>query len=203
MTASGGAPGAIILAAGLSSRMGQPKMLLPWGRMTIIEQVVTTILEAGIEPPIVITGSGDEEIRALLANYPVHLIFNPRYADGEMLHSLQAGIAVLDLQQQQQCQAAFIVLGDQPQIQLSTVKGLLQEYETKPSPLLIPSYQMHRGHPWLIGKELWGEILALRLPRTLRDFLSDHLSLIQYLNLNTPTILSDLDTPEDYERSSP
>ena len=202
MTASGGAPSAIILAAGLSSRMGQPKMLLPWGRMTIIEQVVTTILEAGIEPPIVITGSGDEEIRALLANYPVHLIFNPRYADGEMLHSLQAGIAVLDLQQQQ-CQAAFIVLGDQPQIQVSTVKGLIQEYESNPSLIIIPSYRMHRGHPWLIGKELWGEILALKLPRTLRDLLNDHSSQIQYLNLDTPTILSDLDTPEDYKRFRP
>jgi molybdenum cofactor cytidylyltransferase len=202
MTGSGGALSAIILAAGLSSRMGQPKMLLPWGKVTIIEQVVTTILDVGIDRLIVVTGSGHQKIRALLAKYPSHvqLIFNPLYADGEMLHSLQAGMAALDFQQSQ---AVLIVLGDQPQIQVSTVKGLIQEYESNPSLIIIPSYRMHRGHPWLIGKELWGEILALKLPRTLRDLLNDHSSQIQYLNLDTPTILSDLDTPEDYKRFRP
>jgi molybdenum cofactor cytidylyltransferase len=179
--------------------MGQPKMLLPWGNVTVIEQVIMTILAEGIDRPIVVTGAGHEKLSTLLANYPVRAVFNPLYANGEMLHSFQAGIAALDAG----CQAALIVLGDQPQIQLSTVAALIQEHEANPAPLIIPSYQMRRGHPWLVGRELWGEILAIQPPKTLRDFLQSHASHIHYLNLDTPTILSDLDTPEDYQKSRP
>jgi len=97
----------------------------------------------------------------------------------------------------------LIVLGDQPQLQLSTAASLIQEQETNPAPLIIPSYQMRRGHPWLVRRELWEEILAIQPPKTLRDFLQSHSSQIHYLSLDTPTILSDMDTPEDYQKSRP
>ncbi len=190
---------AVILAAGLSSRMGQPKMLLPWGSHTVIEQVIRTIIEGGLQSPVVVTGAGHEIIRTLLEEYPVQAVFNPLYADGEMLHSFQVGIAALEID----CPAALIVLGDQPQIQVETVRAILHEYETNPSPLIIPSYQMRRGHPWLVRQELWAEILAIQPPVTLRDFLKKHAGDIHYLNLDSATILADMDTPEDYQKYRP
>jgi len=199
MTESSEPISAIVLAAGLSTRMGQPKMLLPWGNTTVIEQVVSTVLASSIQRLFVVSGSGHEEIRSLLAGYPVKVVFNPRYADGEMLHSFQAGIAALDTA----CPATLIVLGDQPQIQKATVQAVIQESETIPAPLIIPSYQMRRGHPWLVRRELWAEIMAIQPPVTLRNFLQSHAGDIHYLNLETATILSDLDTPEDYHKYRP
>jgi molybdenum cofactor cytidylyltransferase len=199
MTESSEAPCAVVLAAGLSTRMGQPKMLLPWGDKTVIEEVVTIVLAGGIQHIVVVTGSGHEKMGDLLAGYPVKVIFNPQFADGEMLHSFQMGIAALDIT----CQAALIVLGDQPQIQVSTVKAVVEEYKKNPAPLIIPSFQMRRGHPWIVRQDLWGEILVIQPPITLRNFLQTHTGDIHYLDLNSETILSDLDTPEDYNKYRP
>ena len=80
---------AIILAAGQSKRMGQPKMLLPWGELTVIEHVITTFLNAGIEDMVVITGGAREQVEGAIAQYPVRKVYNSDYAAGEMLSSLQ------------------------------------------------------------------------------------------------------------------
>jgi len=197
MTATELRIGAIVLAAGLSSRMGRPKMLLPWGDNTVIQTVVTTLQKSRIEEIIIVTGAVHAEIREKFAGLPVRLVFNPLYANGEMLHSLQRGLAALG----SEIEAAFVVLGDQPQIQADTVTALLAESQKVPSALIIPSYQMRRGHPWLVRRDLWDELCALQPPLTLRDFLRDHSADIHYLNVDTPTILADLDTPEDYRKN--
>ena len=199
MKVAGNSICAIILAAGLSTRMGQPKMLLPWGDHTVIEQVAITILEAGIVNPIVVTGAEAEKVGALLEKYPVTCVFNPRYRNGEMLHSFQTGIAALD----PACQATLMVLGDQPQIQPATVAAILSDYQAVQAPLIIPSYRMRRGHPWIVRRALWQNILAIQPPATLHDFLLAHAGDIHYVNLETPTILADLDTPDDYQKNRP
>jgi len=199
MNTPGESVGAIILAAGLSTRMGQPKMLLPWGDHTVIEQVANAILEAGIVNLIVVTGAEAEKIGALLEKYPVSCVFNPRFRDGEMLHSFQTGIAALD----PAGPATLMVLGDQPQIQPATIAAILTDYQAVQAPLIIPSYRMRRGHPWLVRRALWPEILAIQPPATLHDFLLAHAGDIHYVNLETPTILADLDTPDDYQKDRP
>ncbi|MBA4380576.1 MAG: hypothetical protein C0393_07885, partial [Anaerolinea sp.] len=80
---------AIILAAGESKRMGQAKMLLPWGETTVLGQVVATVAATGIEDILVVTGGGREgaeaEVSRLAADFPVRAIFNAGYATGGML----------------------------------------------------------------------------------------------------------------------
>ena len=76
-------------------------------------------------------------------------------------------------------------------------------YKATDSALIVPSFQMKRGHPWLVARPLWNEILALQPPSTPREFLKDHSDQIRYVNLDTPTILADLDTPEDYDKAHP
>lgn len=100
-------------------------------------------------------------------------------------------------------QAALITLGDQPQILSSTVHSILTAYQTGAHPLIAPSYQMRRGHPWLVDRSFWDELLNLSAPQTLRDFFLSHAEQIHYLVVDTPTILKDLDTPEDYQREKP
>ncbi len=191
--------GAIVLAAGLSTRMGKAKMLLPWQGKTVLETVVDAVLSGGIDRPLIVTGAGRDQVTELMQNYPVRLAFNPDYADGEMLHSLQVGLSALEAQ----LEAVFIVLGDQPQIQAATVRSLIEEYHARHATLIIPSYRLRRGHPWLVARDLWAELQDLRAPRTLRDFIHNHEPEIDYLTVNTPTILTDLDTPEDYQKFRP
>ena len=79
----------------------------------------------------------------------------------------------------------------------------MQVFRANRPSILLPSYQMRRGHPGVVGRELWGEILAMKPPSTLRDFLNNHASEIHYLPVDTETVIQDLDTPQDYERYRP
>ncbi len=190
---------AIILAAGQSKRMGQPKMLLPWGRLTVIEHVITTFVNAGLEDIVVVTGGAQEQVEQTIEGYPVQKTHNKDYATGEMLSSLQQGLKALS----NQVQAALIGLGDQPQIQEKSIRLICESYRDSRSSLLVPSFQMRRGHPWLIARPFWKEILALRPPQSPRDFLNKHASEILYVNVSTSSVLADLDTPDDYQKSHP
>jgi molybdenum cofactor cytidylyltransferase len=189
----------LVLAAGKSRRMGRPKMTLPWGDSTIIGHVVRTLLQAGLSPVIVVTGGGQADVEAALKDLPVVIVFNPEFDAGGMISSVHAGLRALG----QAVSAALIVLGDQPQIQASVVQALLQEYENTAASLIVPSYAMRRGHPWLVDRPLWPDILALQYPLTLRDFLDERSSQIHYLSVDSASVIQDIDTPEQYEQYRP
>ena len=190
---------AIILAAGQSRRMGQPKMLLPWGQLTVIEQVIRTFRGAGIEDILVVTGGTRELVEKVIEPYPVQKIYNSNYEAGEMLSSLQLGLRALS----DQVQATLIGLGDQPQVQERTVHLVCEAYRESQSSLVVPSFQMRRGHPWLVATPLWNEVLKLEPPESPRDFLNRHATDIHYVEVDTSSVLTDLDTPEDYQKTHP
>lgn len=189
---------ALILAAGQSKRMGQPKMLLPWGKSTVLQTVISTFQSAGVDDVLVVTGAAREPIESLIGR-SVQTVHNPDYALGEMLSSVQVGLA----EKQREARAVLIGLGDQPQTQTRIVQRILQTYQRTGAPLIVPSFEKHRGHPWLVGREHWDEILHMTAPQTLRDFLNKHASKIKYIEADTPSVLSDLDTPDDYLKSKP
>jgi molybdenum cofactor cytidylyltransferase len=189
---------AIILAAGESKRMGQPKMLLPWGKSTILQTVISTLQAAGLNDILVVTGGAHHQVDMLIGK-SVQTVYNENYAQGEMLSSLQAGLAV----KKDEAGAALICLGDQPQVRARSVQYILRSYKESHAPIVVPSYQRRRGHPWMVARELWDDILKMRAPKTPRDFLNSHKKDILYLELDTPTILQDLDTQEDYLKSKP
>jgi molybdenum cofactor cytidylyltransferase len=190
---------AVVLAAGLSRRMGQPKLSLPWGAGTVIGRVVEVLSEAGAEPIVVVTGAARQDVESALAGFPARTVYNARYQQDNMAFSLAAGLAALPTH----VTAALVALGDQPQIESSVVSLLLQAYQATRKPLIVPSYQMRRGHPWIVDRALWGEIISLKPPNTLRDFLQAHSKIIQYVNITSESIFSDLDTPQDYQREHP
>jgi molybdenum cofactor cytidylyltransferase len=189
---------ALILAAGQSKRMGQPKMLLPWGKSTVLQTVISTFQSAGVDDVLVVTGAAREQIESLIGR-SVQTVYNPDYALGEMLSSIQVGLA----EKQREARAVLVGLGDQPQIQDRLVQRILQTYQRTGAPLIVPSFEKHRGHPWLVGREYWDEILRMTAPETMRDFLNHHASKIKYIEADTPSVLADLDTPDDYSKSKP
>ena len=114
---------ALILAAGQSKRMGQPKMLLPWGNTTVLGQVIATFKAAGIKDLLVVTGGAREQVEALVGD-SARTAFNPNYGGGEMLSSVQVGLAKLRFR----VEAVLIGLGDQPQVQARSVQLVAEEY---------------------------------------------------------------------------
>ncbi len=184
---------AIVLAAGKSTRMGQPKMLLPWGNTTVLGKVIETVQSAGIREIVIVTNS---EIARQILNYQLPIVIND---GGEMLSSIQIGLQA----QKPSVEAALFCLGDQPQIEERSVRNVCEAFQQSRANLVAPSYRMRRGHPWLAARPLWGEILAMREPETMRDFLNRHHDEIHYIECGTPTILQDVDTPEDYLKYKP
>lgn len=191
--------GAVVLAAGRSLRMGQPKLTLPWGQTTVISRVVEVLAAAQINEIVVVTGGARTAVETALEGTSARTVFNPAYANGEMTRTLQIGLDTLS----EAAEAAMIVLGDQPQIELSVVQNVLAAYNQGASPLVVPSYQMRRGHPWIVARPLWHELMQLSAPETLRDFLNNHKSDIHYVSVDTSSILQDLDTPQDYQYYRP
>jgi molybdenum cofactor cytidylyltransferase len=190
---------AIVLAAGQSKRMGQPKLILPWGNTTVIAHVVSTIYTSGIQDIFIVTGGAGDLVKDALAKFPVQFVENPRYKDLEMLSSLQLGIQAIS----GKYETLLIVLGDQPTIDQDVIIQICQSYYQNKANLIIPSHHLRRGHPWLVHRSLWQEILDMDTTMTLRDFLNNHNQEIYYVVIDNPGILSDLDTPEDYQKYQP
>lgn len=190
---------AIVLAAGASRRMKQAKMILAYKGGTVLGTVLTTLHIAGVAPLIVVTGGAKEAVEKVLSELPFEVIraYNPEYERTEMLDSLQIGMQHLP----DKVDAFLIVLGDQPQIKGEVVRAMVQECENTGQSLIIPSYRMRRGHPWLVGKDHWPYLKSLCPGQTMRDFIQQHQDQIHYLVVDTPSILEDMDTPEDYQRA--
>jgi molybdenum cofactor cytidylyltransferase len=190
---------AVVLAAGSSRRMGKPKMTLPWGDTSVIGHVLRVLQDAEVQSIVVVTGAAREAVQRVCRLAGVTVVFNPRHRDGEMLASLQVGLKSLGAE----TDAALIVLGDQPSIAESTVRQVIQAHQGDGALLVVPSYRMRRGHPWLVARPLWTALLDAQVPATPRDFLNLHASHIAYVEVGTPSILEDLDTQADYLKSRP
>jgi molybdenum cofactor cytidylyltransferase len=191
---------AIVLAAGMSTRMGQQKLLLPWGKETVISQIIGTIQKAGLTQIIVVTGKDDRELNSILSQLPITQVTNSDYANGSMVTSLQKGLAAI---QDKNVVAVIIFLGDQPTVQVDTIRSIIEAYIKSGSDIVVPSFQLHQGHPWLIDRKLWGEIQGLTLENTMKDFLAHRKKSIQYVIVDSPTVLQDMDTPEEFRKIKP
>lgn len=185
---------AIILAAGLSKRMKQPKPLLRWGNQSVIRHIADTLVTAGVRNIVVVCGSNMGSIQKELEETCALTVYNPFFENNEMSDSVKRGISAIEDDQQ----AALICLADQPMMLPQTVDMILSEYIRLNASLVFPSFQYRRGHPWLVDRKLWPEIMKLQPPQTMRDFLNEHASEIHYVQVESETILADMDTPEQY-----
>lgn len=188
---------AIVLAAGLSQRMGRFKPLLPFGDRPLIAHVLDSVLAgASARPVVVVTGHHAELLEPVLAKYPVRAVRNPAYADGGMLSSIQAGLTTLS----GQADAALIVLGDQPMVQPGTLSALISAWrDASPRPrIVLPTCGGRHGHPILLAAEGFADVLALPTFQSLRSYTNQQRERTLDVHVDDPSILHDLDTPDDY-----
>lgn len=189
---------AVIIGAGLSSRMGVDKLALSWQGSTIIETIISTLTSAGMGDITLVLRPAQEDVISLLKNQTktglVKLALLDPFFENDMLASIQCGISSLS----SEYLYAMICLGDQPHIQSKIVNRLLTARINNDKSLIVPSYQMKRGHPWLIKNNLWSDLLSSPHQMTPRSFLNAHEKETQYVRVENDSILKDIDTPEDY-----
>jgi molybdenum cofactor cytidylyltransferase len=186
--------GAVVLAGGLSRRMGRSKMLLPWGEHTVIEAIIKRLLPFQLTDVVVVTGHKSAEVEEILSDYPVRTVFNPHFAAGEMLSSLKTGLQALT----SEIDAALVLLGDQPQVKTRIIHRLLKAYAESNASVVAPFYREQRGHPILIGRRHWSEILDLKTGQAPREIITRYP--VYVVESEDDSILRDIDTPEQYAR---
>ncbi len=186
---------AIVLAAGLSSRMGVQKLLLPFGGKTVISHIVDQLLASTVSEVNVVVGHQAERISAELSGRAVSIVNNPNYKSG-MLSSVRCGLQSLP----KKCRAVMVVLGDQPSITSELIDKMLQSLATTEKSILVPLYKGKRGHPILFSSLYRDEILTQYDNVGLRGLLHGHCDDIFELAVSTASVLCDMDCPEDYRR---
>jgi len=186
---------AIILAAGESRRMGKPKLLLPFGERTIIETVVSNAIQSKADEVLVVLGSDAEKMAEKIKNLPVKTSINPNFRQG-MLSSIQWGFESLP----EDTRAALVMLGDQPLVPSSVIDKMIDAYRRAEKGIVLPVYSKKRGHPILIDMKYGDEVRLLNPDTGLRALVHNHAEDILEVEVDTPSILRDIDTMEDYNQ---
>ena len=186
---------AIILAAGYSSRMKEFKPLLPLGGSTVLEQAVHSFQDGGINDIRVVAGHRANELFPIIKRLGARMIVNPDFPAG-MFSSLCAGVKSLS----PAVKGFFLLPVDIPIINARTLTVLAETFRSTEFGIFYPSCQGLRGHPPLISRSYVSKILTWDKPGGMRALLAEHESDARDVKVMDPGILSDLDTPEDYER---
>ncbi|RPI98104.1 MAG: hypothetical protein EHM39_08545, partial [Chloroflexi bacterium] len=137
-----------------------------------------------------------DAVAETLAKLPVHIVHNPSYAQGEMLSSLQAGLLALP----DSTAACLVVMGDQPFLDGRVLGRVLSAYVEGRGEIVIPTHRGERGHPVLIGRRFWPDLLAHERGAP-RDVIRRYPEQTALIEVHTDSILRDLDTPEEYRRA--
>ncbi|MBW4022353.1 MAG: nucleotidyltransferase family protein [Proteobacteria bacterium] len=187
---------AVVLAAGLSSRMGGPhKLLLDVGGEPMLRRVVRSVLAVQPAEVVVVTGYRHADIEDALAGSPVRFVHNPAFADGQP-GSVVAGVAALTAA----CDAVMIVLGDQPLLTPGAVARLIETFATLADgrSILVPTSGGARGNPVLFAARHIPEIRSGDLKVGCRRLIETYPDRVALIEMADDAFIRDCDTPEDY-----
>jgi molybdenum cofactor cytidylyltransferase len=190
---------ALVLAAGFSRRMKRNKMLLPFSHGTVIENTVRSFFQTPVAEVAVVVGHQQDEIRQVLASYPVRFIENPNFPQG-MSTSVQEGIKVLG--EDPQVEGVLITPGDMPLIKKETVGALIEKFREGSYSVIIPVYQGKKGHPVFFARTLFPQLGDVSGDVGAREVVRKNQSQCCFVEVDDPGILIDIDCPEEYERWS-
>jgi len=189
---------AVVLAAGFSSRMGQPKALLPAGPGgTFLGRIVGTLRRAGVERVVAVLGVDAPQVRASVAaaGLPVEIVENPDPSKGQ-LSSLLAGLGTLD-----EAEAALVMPVDQPLVTAETVARLLRVYRETRAPVIRPCRGKQHGHPVVFDRSVFEALRRADLSRGARDVIAACGPAVVDVATDDEGAFVDIDTPDEYERA--
>ena len=184
---------AVVLAAGASTRMGMPKLLLPLGDEPIVRRTVRQVCDSGFDDVLVVSGSEHARIAEALEGLPVRHAVNADFATG-MGSSFRTGVEHLG----DDVEAAMFALADQPFLTPAEYGAILTTWRLH-HPLIVGSrFGEVTAPPHLFARALYPELAALQ--HGARSVLQRHASQMVVLHF-AAALLMDIDTPEDYERA--
>jgi CTP:molybdopterin cytidylyltransferase MocA len=190
--------GAVITAAGRSSRMGVFKPLLKIESLTVAEHIIRSFQAASVTHIVIVTGNNAEELensikqglKQHLKDSSIVFLRNDNYEHNEMLDSIKIGLRF----QKDKCGKIFITPVDVPLFSSDTVKALLHCKKD----VGIPMYEGKTGHPIILGNDAVTKILAYSGSGGLRNAITELSLEVEYIETEDRGILYDIDTQEDY-----
>lgn len=190
----------LVLAAGLSSRCVNNKLLVEVEGFPIIGKTIKILMSMGLASINVVLGSCGTEIRKALTGYPLQFIYNPDYRSG-MGSSLKTGINIIG--QDPSIDAILLMLGDMPLIEKSTVECLMTAYERERPLIIVPRFKGRRGHPVIFSREVLPILNHISGDQGAREIIDSRISQVHFIDIDDPGILIDLDTLEAIARHFP
>lgn len=188
--------GIIILAAGESKRLGQPKQLLKLNDETLIRRAVKTAIQAKAEKIVVVLGANFEPIKIEIEDLDCEIVFNETWKSG-MSSTIKTGLEKL-LEIAPDISGVIISLCDQPFIEGKHFNELIDKFSQTNKPIVSAFYNDKFGVPALFSKEISPELLKLEGDRGARNLLNKDSENIEKIEM--PEAAFDIDTPEDFEK---
>lgn len=186
---------AIILAAGLSSRMGRPKQLLDWGGRPLLRHVALQALAAPLDLVLAVVNPAQPAVAAALEGLAVALVDQPDPAAG-LGDSLRRGAQALP----DSITCALVLLGDQPFVTGELIAGLLAAAEASPHTIAAPLIAGRRANPVLFKARWLPELRRLGGDEGARQLIGSQPDELLLVPCAAAETAADLDTPEDYEK---
>ena len=186
----------IILAAGASTRMGQPKQLLPYQGRSLIQHTVESAIASLCKPVIVVLGANAQQIRAEVNQPLVKIVENSQWNLG-MSTSIRSGILAL-ANYSENIDAAVITVCDQPFISPEIINSLVSAYNYTGKPIVASQYAQTLGVPALFSSQFFSELAALNETIGAKHLIKKHRE--QVFGVDFPLGAIDIDTPQDYKR---
>ena len=187
---------AVLTAAGLSSRMGRPKPLLPWRGKTLVEHQVDVLREGGVSDIVVVLGHRADEVVAAVERSQARYVINERYRQGRT-SSIRAGLEEVP----PNATDVLLVGVDQPRT-ADIVRRVVSAHTTARALLTSPRFRGRGGHPLVFSVELMSELrLISEENQGLREVFERHRAEINEVIFDDPIVRLDLNTPETYEQA--
>ncbi len=181
----------VVLAAGRSTRMGQPKQLLSIENSTLLATVLVQALGSRAAKVFCVLGASSDQIQTSIAHLDIEVIVNPDFDQG-LSSSVRAGVVALDAQG---FDSALLVLGDQPEIDSAYLDELIEAQEGCSTKIVASSYDGRAGVPALVPREYFSELATLKGDKGAQLFLNG-----KAVVLIEGGCLIDLDSADDYQR---
>ena len=186
---------AILLGAGESKRMGVNKLSLPWGKETVLEHCLRTLLRSNVKEVILVLSDRTKGMGSRFKGRGVKVVMNPRYRGG-MSTSIRRGIQATD----QGAEGILIALGDQPLLQTRTINALIRAFARSKGGIVLPSYRGRRGHPVLFDRCYKKTLLSLRGDVGGKSILERDPGKVVEVRTKSEAVVKDIDTWKDYPK---
>ncbi len=188
---------AIVLAAGPSSRLGQPKQLLTVDGESLLRRTSRLALEAGFSPVVVVLGSEAPKFEPELRNLNVQTVLNPTWQDG-MASSLKSGLTAIEALNPITADLLVLVC-DQPKLSQTILQALLDKHQSSKAQITASSYAGTRGVPAIFSQTIFRELADLRGDQGARRIIARDPQRVETVDF--PGGADDIDTERDLHRA--